>query len=204
MIHHGNPRLSNNWLRSKNGFNVFATRVGAGIENQFPEDYEAVNSDQFSIALAHEYAHNLDSVFLARNDSLKRFRERLLAMAGRSHTNYLRSMISDGFFVDSPQEFVASVANQFFCDTARTLEYAIRKYEQGNPNQINQFVLLASALSDSLTASFFRIDEKGTITSSRHPSTKRDDLIVSLIVNGYRYVFEYSGGVINRVRVDAT
>jgi hypothetical protein len=188
---------------AKPGFNVFPTRVGASVENQFPDDYGTVYADQFCIALAHEYAHNLDSLLLQSHPVLQPLRERLLAMAGQSRNNYLRSNVGDGYFAANPGEFVASIANQFFCDTARTLDYALSKYHQGNANQINQFLLLASVLSDCQSATFFRIGEGGSITSIRFPVKKHDDLIEWLSVDRTRYSFNYSNGVVQRVQVDA-
>ena len=37
----------------------------------------------------------------------------------------------DGFFADNPQEFFASIANQWFCDSAKTVELGAVRFAAG-------------------------------------------------------------------------
>ncbi len=192
------------------GVNVFDAKVGKRPESPFPNDWapespfpedwaKDTRTDLFTIVVAHAYTHGLDALIPARSPRLQKFRDTLLERAGRDRGNYLRSTIEDGFFTATPHEFVPSIANQYCASTIATLAYALHKYDQGKVNQINQFVMMASVMSDDREATFFRIDAAGRVASSRHPITKHDGVITSLTYRDTRYVFRFKGGVIDRV-----
>lgn len=192
------------------GVNVFDAKVGKRPESPFPDDWgpespfpgdwvKDTRTDLFTIVVAHAYTHGLDALIPARSPRLQEFRDTLLERAGRDRGNYLRSTIEDGFFTATPHEFVPSIANQYCASTVATFAYALHKYDQGNVNQINQFVMMASVMSDDREATFFRIDGAGRVASSRHPIIKHDGVITSLTYRDTRYVFRFNGGVIDRV-----
>jgi hypothetical protein len=182
------------------GFNVFDAKVGKRPEQSFPDEWSKdTTTDLFTIVLAHEYTHGLDAQIPTRSPRLREFRDSLLKKAGKERGNYLRSTIEDGFFTATPQEFVPSIANEYCASSIATLAYALQKYDQGNVNQINQFVLMASLMSDDREATFFRIDAGGRVTSSRQPITKQDGVITSLTHGDTRYGFHFKDGIIDRV-----
>jgi hypothetical protein len=194
-----NKRITVHSFRCNGSFNVFGSKVGSWSENQFPQDYKKVECDGFTIVLAHEYNHNVDSIYVASSKELVAFKERLLKMAGRDHGNYLRSMIEDGYFEKNPQEFIASLANQYFCNSKEMLQLALQKAKHGNYNQINQFILMSSIYSDADKTCFYQTDKTGRVSSSVYPVSKRDGLVTSISMGPSKYQFAYKDGMINGV-----
>ena len=194
-----NKEITVHNFRCRGAFNVFGLKVGASLENQFPEDYKSVETDIFTIVVAHEYNHNVDSIYVKETKVLEAFKDGLIKKAGHNKQNYLRSMCGDGFFEKSPQEFIASLANQYFCSSLDTLSYALKKAEEGNLNHINQFILMASIYSDETKTYFYSIDKQGRTKVTGHPAKRKDGLITALSVRTKTYRFIYAGGVINEV-----
>jgi hypothetical protein len=182
-----------------NRFNVFATRVGQSPGNQFPNDYRAVNTDGFMIVFAHEHNHGVDARHILRDPTLKAYRQRLLKMAGKSRQNYLRSMFGDGFFQQNPQEFVASIANMYFCSSEDTFLYALQKARSGNYHQLNQFLLIASAYSDDQACLFYRIEPNGRTSVRQCPIAKSDGIITAITYRGKQLRFTLQDGVVTGV-----
>ena len=100
-------------------------------------------------------------------------------------------MFEDGFFEKNPQEFVASLANQYFCSSEDTFRYAMQKAGQGNWNQINQFVLIASMYSVHDHCIFYRMNRYGLTKSRSVPVTKRNGIIESIKVGNRTYKFRF-------------
>jgi len=199
LISRKNKLVTVHSFRCNGSFNVFGSRVGAWSENQFPKDYKKVEADGFMIVLAHEYNHNVDGIYVERTETLKRFKQRILKKAGTDHNNYLRSMFEDVFFAKNPQEFVASLANQYFCSSEDMFLYALQKAKEGNVNQINQFVLMASIYCSTDRTYFYRIDRNGDVKATKVPIEKVNGLVSGILVDGKRYRFGYKDGVIERV-----
>jgi hypothetical protein len=194
-----NKRITVHSFRCNGAFNVFGSKTGSWSENQFPQDYKKVECDGFTIVLAHEYNHNVDSIYVASSKELVAFRDRLLKMAGGDHVNYLRSMIENGYFEKNPQEFIASLANQYFCNSKEMLQLALQKARHGNYNQINQFILMSSIYSDADKTYFYETDKGGRVSSSAYPARKQDGLVMSISMGPSKYQFKYAEGVINAV-----
>lgn len=195
-----NEQISVHRFRATKAFNVFGTRIGKVASNQFPKDYDrTVKNDGFMIVLAHEYAHSADSKYLELNENLKKFKLSLIDKAGSEQKNYLRSMIEAGYFVKHKNEFVASLANQYFSSTEDMLRLALQKAKSGNYNHINQFALMASLYSDGGKTHFYRINERGTVKRTACPIRKRDALVTDIAVGTKRYHFTYTDGFITSV-----
>jgi len=201
LISRENKLVSVHSFRSRRSFNVFGTKVGGRSENQFPKDYKKVEADGFMIVLAHEYNHNVDVTYVRSTDVLKRFKQQLLKKAGANRNNYLRSMFGDGFFENNPQEFIASLANQYFCSSKDMFLYALKKANEGNLNQINQFILMASIYADGNRTFFYRIDKSGDLRVVAVPSEKKEGLVSAVLLDGKRYSFDYKDGII--VKIDS-
>jgi len=187
-------------FRCNGSFNVFGLKVDSSAENQFPDDYKKIETDLFTIVLAHEYNHNVEAIYLKKNKKLNIFKERLIKKAGSNQHNYLRSRCRDGFFEKNPQEFIASMANQYFCSSRDMFLYAAGKAKEGNLNHINQFILMASIYSDENKTYFYHIDKHGNIEVSSYPIKKEGGgLITTMSLDTRQYIFCYSDGVIEEV-----
>jgi hypothetical protein len=196
----GGPPVSvHQFACATNRFNVFATRVGAVQENQFPGDYPKVSADGFMIVLAHEHNHGVDARYIQKDLVLKAYRQRLLEMAGTSRQNYLRSMFNDGFFKNSPQEFVASIANMYFGSSEDTLFYALQKAQAGSINQLNQFLLIASAYADDETCRFYRIGPNGRTVVAECPIRKTDGIITEITWRKRHLRFQLEDGIVTGI-----
>lgn len=69
--------------------------------------------------------------------------------------NYLRSMLPDGYFIESPQEFFASISNQWFTDSAKTIELGLLRFDAGHPHPLNQALFFAEVYSQGKDKTFF-------------------------------------------------
>ena len=52
------------------------------------------------------------------------------------------------FFLDSPQEAFATLANQYYADSGLMLEFCKNRWDAGNHTNVNQFLLIAEYLSE--------------------------------------------------------
>lgn len=173
--------------------NIFSFRIGEYRENAFPEDISPGYSDVFSVVLAHEVNHVVDAYYVNGNPALKARRDALIAQAGENTMNYLRSMIGDGFFANAPQEFIASISNQWFTDSWKTLELGLSRLENKIPYPINQALFFAEIYSMGTDSTlFYRMDTEGNVERS-WISVSRDSLgrMVSLkATESETYYFE--------------
>lgn len=72
--------------------------------------------------------------------------------------NSLRSDISYDYWLDAPQEFYATVANEYYSDSELTLRFAIERAGAGHPNCLDHFLLAAYFLTKGGdTLKFFKI-----------------------------------------------
>ncbi|MBU0677508.1 MAG: hypothetical protein KJ626_05270 [Verrucomicrobia bacterium] len=150
--------------------NIFGTKVGASSENPFPNDVPAKNSDIFTIVVAHEINHVVDAYTINNNTNLEARKDELINDAGTNRYHYLRGGdglgFEHGFFKNNPQEFFASIANQWFTDSARTVELGYRRFTNGIPYPINQAVFFADVYSRGTDESrFYTMDTQGVVSN---------------------------------------
>jgi len=126
------------------GVNSFSNTIGTYPENQFPSEVPPGIADIFCSAAPHEANHIVDYFFIEGNTTLKNRKTQLIAQAGNDNLNYLRSTASAGFFVANPQEFIASIANEYFVDTKKTLDLALIRFNNGRSEPLNQFLYFAN------------------------------------------------------------
>jgi len=180
--------------------NIFDNRVGLISENGFPDDVPPFYSDLFSLALAHEVNHRVHSTFSRTSQSLKNRRNELIKAAGSNQMNYLRSTLAAGFFITNSQEFFASISNQWFANTERTLELALIRWNNGYKDPINQFLFFAEVYSKGgNTVPFYIMDVQGNlscieITVNRNVHGHIDTLCVG--ENTYKFSLNISGDVL--------
>ncbi len=153
------------------GVNIFSPKVSARKANQFPPDVRGVVVPAFCSVLSHELNHGVDSFTIANDPTLSLRREQLLARAGhRDSMQYLRSMFPPDFFTTRPQEFFASIANEYFSSSLQTLNLARRRFRAGWHEPLNQFLFFAEVYSQGRDFTlFFEQDEECRFTSYAVP-----------------------------------
>ena len=148
------------------GVNTFSTEVGVASENSFPSGHTPHRSDLFGLALGHEISHNIDSFYIGNSTDLTLKRDGLIQSAGTNSQNYLRSMVGGEFFQNAPQEFFASIGNQWFSDTSLTFDLALARADQGLFEPLSQFRFTADVYSRGGSETiFYQLDTNGQLTS---------------------------------------
>jgi len=177
------------WLKSTVCcINIGGIKVRVAQENVFPTDVTPYYSDVFSNIWVHEFNHVVDYYYV-RHDNPRR--TRLIEHADSVSMNYLRSMCGDDAFVKGPQEFFASISNQYFANSKHTLELALVRFENGYKEPLNQFLFFADVYSlGSNHTLFYTMDTQGNI-ERRTVALARDGngYINSLQVDETRYLF---------------
>jgi|GEM_PF-1502244 len=189
--------------------NVFSVEVGSVRENEFPEDVKPYETDVFSIVVAHEINHVVDAYYVSRNAILSERKNELIKRAGYNHMNYLRSMLPDGFFIQYPQEFFASIANEWFANTTHTLKLALVRFDKGYKEPLNQFIFFADVYSrGGKTTFFYTIDVEGNIQRKEILILRDDQDRIIGLVDGktvYRFTLDSEGYVVSYfVSLDTT
>ena len=204
----GNTDDKSLWFLNKSGVNIFGLRVGNAVENGFPNDVLPYDADVFSLALAHEFNHVVDNFYVNGNNALKQRKEALLKQAGADRMNYLRSMIEDGFFQNAPQEFFASISNQYFASSEHTLELGIERLAQGRAEPLNQFLFFADVYSRGGTSTlFYTLDTSGNLTRREIPIVRDNQGYITGLnigANQYRFQLDGKGNVlsVNKLQVN--
>jgi hypothetical protein len=99
----------------------------------------------------------------------------VLGRAGRDDAlQYLRSMFSPEFFPDAPQEFFASISNQYLTDSAHTLALAQARLAGGRSAPLDQFLFFADVLSQSRDSTLFFAQDEECNYSAYPVSLRRD------------------------------
>ena len=121
--------------------------------------------------------------------------------AGKQEFDQAYSRGNIQFFLDSPQEAFATLANQYYADSRLMLEFCKKRWDAGNRTNVNQFLLIAEYLSEgndrgkffqlhpggklSVEAVQFTRDSKSRIKQLKHGNTKAEfgyqenDLVIS-------------------------
>jgi hypothetical protein len=131
--------------------NVHGVNIVAGgeqiINDPWPSDLPQPHAtiDSFMEVAAHEIGHQIHAT-INHQRGMQPWLDRLIAEAGCPHFNYLRSQgFPDCFFVQVPQEFFASMMNQWFTHSHDVLRLGLHRFEQGNPHPLNQAIFLLAA-----------------------------------------------------------
>jgi hypothetical protein len=110
-------------------------------------------------------------------------------------------MFEPGFFYNNPQEFFASISNQWFTDGWKTIELGLVRFDNGYLHPINQalFILdVYSLYSDS--SSFYAIDVAGNLVHDwHHISRDAEGNIIAIFgdTSIYNFSFDSNGDVIS-------
>jgi hypothetical protein len=179
-------------FRPQLGINIGEFDVAVGEENSFPMDGPVGLISPFMGVLAHELTHVIDAYTVQLDDRLNARRAMLLEDAGRESLNYLRSMFGDTKFQDEPQEFIASIGNQWFTDSEKTIQLGLTRFDNGRPDPINQALFMAEIFSQGANLTrFYVVDTQGNVSSQQIPLTRNGlGFIDSLIIGAIMYQFE--------------
>ena len=186
------------------GVNVFGTRVGQSSENPFPSDGANYPCDLFGTVVAHEDTHVIFANYVSSNMALLGRHNLLIQQAGTDPANYLRGG-SPGFFYNNPQEFLASIANQWFCSSADTVHLGIDRFLRGNPHGINQALFFAEVMSlGSSSTWLYTNTPQGNLTRQAAAITRNSlGYIDSIALPDGLYHFEVnSDAMVTRLWVD--
>lgn len=185
--------------------NIFGTKIGISQENGFPSDVLPHFSDVFGLVAAHEISHVVDAFSVEgcpRTSSsctptpFRARKQSLLEQAGDNDLKYLRSMFGGQFFQNAPQEFFASISNQYFASTRRTLDLAIQRLNTGVAGHVyseplNQFLFFADVYSRGTTSvPFYTMDSSGVFTVETAKATRElNGFLDSLELGDRRWTF---------------
>lgn len=181
---------------SKASINIFPDVPGTISGNTFASDVEPYLSDFYSIVVAHEFNHIVDYFASERNIEFGSRKEELIDRAGSNPLHYLRDL-PESFFLDSPQEFIASIANSYFSNSGHLMQLALSRFENGITHPLDHFLLFVDLYSNGSDQSFFyEIDEMGNlkryeVTLRRNGSNGGDNLISGLFWKEVWYYFYY-------------
>jgi len=130
-----------------------ASGDGPARESPFPPDVQGLAPlvDRFYGVCGHELGHQLPVAaggyipgLEGTRPWLNAWATALIAEAGCDRRHYLRSMFYSCFFRDFPQEFVASLVNQWLADSRAVWRLAVKRFAEGNPHPANQALLLTA------------------------------------------------------------
>ena len=107
---------------------------------------------------------------------------------------YLRGNVR--FFLESPQEAFATLANQYFTDSQLMLEFSKVRWDAGYRSNVNQFLLIADYLSMKTNRVAFHVVQPGGRITSMPVQLVRDrsGRITQLTSPTTRATFSYQGG----------
>jgi hypothetical protein len=178
--------------RPYGGVNVGSMWIGMSAENSFPPDVPPGMVDVYCVIVAHEINHVVNAYSIEPDPVLGARQTALIAAAGCPHMNYLRSMFPDCMFVNAPQEFFASISNQWFADSEKTVELGLVRFDAGYLDPINQALFFAEvySLGGSSTLAY-HMTPAGNIWRETIPLGRDENgHINELIMAGLRYSFE--------------
>lgn len=177
--------------------NIGSAHVGERNVNSFPADVPPHHADFFSLILVHEFNHNVDFYYV-RHDNPRR--KCVIEQAGQPAMNYLRSQGPDGCFVKAPQEFFASIANNYFASSEHTLELATARFQKGLKEPLNQFLFFTDVYSlGGDSTRFFSMDTEGNLDCQRVPLTRDQKGFISSLRVGprlYRFSLDEQGNAV--------
>ena len=178
--------------QARTGVNIFGIPVGASSENSFPEDVPAVMIDVFHAVLAHEIGHTTDAFYIQLIPELDNRLVELREQAGNIDLQYLRSQVGATFFQSAPQEFFASITNQWATSSEATIDLGLHRFDLGFSEPLNQALFFAEVFSEAgQTTRFHRIDAAGAQTSTTIPLLRDEQSNIStLFFRGNRYDFQ--------------
>jgi hypothetical protein len=154
--------------------NISGSKFGEGSENPFPSDISGYSVDTFFEVAVHEFNHAVSYFSTMADPNVMDRYNQLIKQAGKEPLQYLRSMFvnPDGtsVFPQGPQEFFASISNQYLADSWHTFDLAIQRFDKGYREPLNQFLFFADIYSKGgQTTKIFKFNKKGVLTVNNAP-----------------------------------
>lgn len=121
--------------------NLFAG--GTWLEYPFPSDAPDawIATTSFVQVVIHELAHQTDvKMWYGRYGTLAAWRAQLLKEAGCEPLHYLRSQLPRCYFTDYPQEFLASIFNQWGTCSRCVVRLALSRWDRGIRYPLDQVI----------------------------------------------------------------
>ena len=107
------------------------------------------------------------------------------------------------FFIQSPQEAFATLANQYFTDSHLMLELGVKRWQDGHRSSINQFLLITDYLSQkSNSVKFYQMGVGGEL-KVHQAKLKRNPQgqITAIETPGSTVLFEYEGNLVRQIEI---
>jgi hypothetical protein len=110
------------------------------------------------LVFIHELNHQVFKHYIEPNQQLIERQRALIKAAGADYDQYLRGHINEmleskgTFFSENPQEFFASISNQWFSCSFTTFQLALSRYNEGKSEPMNQFMFFADVYSSGARA----------------------------------------------------
>ena len=123
----------------------------------------------------------------------------------RNETTYTPPRFGIPFFLETRQESIASLANQYFTDSEHMLQFALDRFKHGSPGCLDEWLLMADVYSMDQPNTFLYRHENGSVylthteaTLSRNPQGH----IKSITIDTKTYTFELdANGLVENVAV---
>lgn len=204
---------------NKRGVNIFYRGVTPNKEDGLTGDNKTVYTDTYAIVVVHELNHNVDGNLRwcaeglpdcglpaskkAWATELHTRADHVLESAGSVSENYIRSNVASrqdsSFFLNSPQEFIASLSNAWFQNSMDTFQYCNDMLTKENVQVMSQCLLMMEIYSVGENHTrFYSIDTSGNITTTLYPITRDANgrLNGITIDKTYQFVLDDSGIVV--------
>jgi len=107
------------------------------------------------------------------------------------------------FFIQSPQEAFATLANQYFTDSQLMLELGIKRWQEGHKSSINQFLLITDYLSQKANSvKFYQMGVGGEL-KVKPVTLERNQLgqITLIESTGKTVKLEYQGNFVSKLNL---
>lgn len=121
----------------------------------------------------------------------------------RNETTYNPPRFGIPFFLETRQESIASLANQYFTDTEQMLQFALERYEKGSPGCLDEWLLMVDVYSMDGPTSFLYRHPNGSVTLERTEMPIGRDprgFVNAVTIRGKKYQFELdANGLVDKV-----
>ncbi|MEM2168116.1 MAG: hypothetical protein QXR74_07125 [Candidatus Bathyarchaeia archaeon] len=166
-------------------------------------EYNPEGSEDFTMATAHEWGHQLDAHYISRS-ALSERRDQLIRQAGYEQLNYIRSEAE--FLQKNPQEFIASICNAYFANTRWVFDLGLERLKMGFKEPLNQFLFFAEifSLGRNITP-FFLIDRYGNVSVTQVQIYRDNNKRINSVVMEqtlYEFTLDDEGNVLSCSIVD--
>ncbi len=121
----------------------------------------------------------------------------------RNETTYRPPRFGIPFFLETRQEAIASLANQYFTDSDYMFRFALDRYRRGTTGTLDEWLLMADVYSMDGQTTWLYKHENGDVNLQRHSTPLERDAqghIRRITVDGRDYEFELDPeGLVERV-----